>query len=370
MPTAAEFVTQLEALRTLDPAEGQRDLQALRTRMSTELDDDDPFSEQVWTVFGSVRSHLDGEMMLRSADPIASAVAGKRPDVVTRIGTDAAFNCAIEQATIHIAKEYYDTKAGWIHAAAQLATTPHRRTQVVALYSRSIQSMITARLKGGDLINSVAFGACARSLITLKPSEAVETLDEALRFCVKDECHYEAMQEAGAVAMALAAAEAKDSIPAMNEFLERWESVYPGERFVMEVLYARWLLEGNIASAIAFLNDSGNTKGQAFAVAALADLNAKGGLSVIEAKFADIRNPVTREVFAEGLARLREQNEPPNLIDRMVFLFGAISPTEQALGMYSDNVFLQRARLKANDSELGRVIEVDDSAADDESGEA
>lgn len=235
----------------------------------------------------------------------------------------------------------------------------------MALFANALTTMTAARLAGGELINSVAFGACARALVLLKPTEAVPALEEAMRFCLHQKCHYEARQESGGVALALAAAGAKSAVPAVRAFLERWQSVYPGERFIMEPLYALWLLDGDAAGARAYLDDDSNTKGHSFAVAALADLNAQDAIPAIEAKRASIKNPVTLEAFDEGLSRLRTQTAPPALADRMISLFGLTSRTEQALGADTDDVFLMRARAKTRDGALGQVTEVDDAAEED-----
>lgn len=363
MPTPSDFVPLLDALGAAEPAEGLAALNALGDRMREELDDEDEAAlESLWERFGAIQRRLEGEQILRSADPLAAALAAKRPDLVARIGSDAAFASALEQALAHVGKPYYSTDAGWIHALAPLATTEERRARVVAELGGAIRRMVDARLAGGELVNSVAFVACARALGLLQPVEATPQLEAALRFCVERRCHYEALQAGGPLAIALAAAGARDGVPAVRGYLDRWESVYPGEPFVMEARYALWLLDGDGAGARAFLEDDAHTKGHGFAVAALADLHDAGAVPVVEARLARITNPVTREVFAEGLARLRAQTAPPAPADRMIRLFGVRTRTEQALGADSDDVFVQRARAKLGDVELGRVTEVDDAA--------
>jgi len=366
MTRPIDFVPRLEALRATAPIEGLAALKELSLRMREELDPEDKDEaalEQVWNVFRAVQKYLEGEQLMGAPDPIVAAIAGNRPDIVGRVGSDAAFGAALEQCAAHIAKPYYTTNPGWIHLVAAMATTEERRASVVAELGAALQKMVQDRLAGGDLVNSVAFTACAIAFIRLRAVEAVVQIEATLRFCVERKCHYEAFQAGGPLAIALTTA--GGSASAVRVYLARWQSVYPGERFVMEALYALWLLEGDAAAARAFLEDTANPKGHAYAAAALADLHDVGALPVIEARLAQVQNPVTVEAFTEALARLRMQRAAPALPDRMIFLFGSTTRTEQALGADSDDVFLVRARAKLRDPTMGQVTEVDDAAEDD-----
>lgn len=137
MTSTQDFIALLNAQRSADPSSGLRELASIGDRMKKELDPDEDESERAWAVFSDVQSHLEGEQMLHAADPLAVAVERRRPDIVVRVGTDAAFACALEQATDHIGREYYKTQAGWIHAAGHLATTPERRARGGALRERA-----------------------------------------------------------------------------------------------------------------------------------------------------------------------------------------------------------------------------------------
>jgi hypothetical protein len=125
------------------------------------------------------------------------------------------------------------------------------------------------------------------------------------------------------------------------------------------------VLDGDAAAARAFLADTSNTKGLALAAAAVADLDDKAAIEVLGVRASTLTNPVTREAFDEALHRLRTQTSAPEQQARMVHLFGVLSNTEQALGADTDDVFVQRARVRAANRELGQVTETDDSAQED-----
>lgn len=364
------FLDEIEALRAAEPTGGLVSLDDVGERLRKFTDSlayDDPTADRLWTAWSAMQRHLEGVQLLARPDAVTEAVKKRRSDLVVRIGNDDAFDAAFEQAMWQVALPYYDTRADWFFAAATLSTTSERRARVVTAYAAALQQLVEERMAGGDLVNSVALNALGRALVGLQPVEAVAALEVALRFCIDRKCHYEAMQAAGSLALALASASASAEAggEAMRAFLHRWQNIYRGERFVMEVQYALWMLDDDAAAARAFLADSSNTKGLALVAATLADLDDKAAIEVLHARALTLKNPVTREAFDEALHRLRTQTSRPQQQARMVHLFGVLSSTEQALGEDSDDVFVQRARARTANRELGQVIETDNSADED-----
>ncbi|MBP9205295.1 MAG: hypothetical protein KBG28_15095 [Kofleriaceae bacterium] len=364
----------LDAIVALGPTPPLAQLDALSKRMRAELTDDDgddgaadparvagPSADEVWARWNQARRGAEAALLLAEPDPVAAAVAAGRPDVVARVGTDAALAAALEQAAAHVALPYYKTNSGWLSAVAALATTPARRSQALAFLGPALRGLVEARLAGGELINSVALGGLARALAVLAAPETADVLAQTLDFCIGKKCHYEAKQQAGTVAIALAATGRADGDAAMQAFLERWADTYAGHRFVMEVRYAAWLRAGDGAGARAFLADPANTRGLAFVAAAVADLDDKASAAVLQARRPTLRNPVAEEAFDEALTRLRDQAGPPPQEARMIWMFGVRSPTEVALGHESDDQLLARARARLGRPGLGRVYETDDT---------
>lgn len=350
-------------------------LDAMTARMRAELTDvassaaeavDPPVSAAaVWARWTALRRRVEARELLTREDPLAAAVNAKRADVVAHLGTDQAFAAALEQAGAQLALPSESTDPSWFAALATLVSSPARRRAALELLGPSLRRLLEARLAGGGLVNSVALGGLARALLSLEAREHLETLVAAMDFCTGKRCHHEARQEAGWVAMALTAAGDADVArvdAALSAFLARWAETYDGHRFVMQTRYARWLLAGHGAEARAYLADPGRVRGLAFVAAAVADLDDKQAIPVLEARRPHLHNPVADEAFAEALARLGRQAGPPPASERMMWLFGVRSPMELALGDDSDDQLLARARARLGRPDLGYRTETDDTA--------
>jgi hypothetical protein len=184
--------------------------------------------------------------------------------------------------------------------------------------------------------------------------------------------HYELELTAGPLALAMSAVEYTGATAEIEAFANEKAEDYQGADFVMQCRYALWMLRKDSAAAAAYVADVGNVKGMGWAVAALADLDARDARGVVEARAATLEHPVAKEVFAEALQRMDAQASrqaqvygAPPVSGRMVWMFGRQSSTENALGKESDNVFVQRAIARTRNAELGVVYEADDSAPDD-----
>jgi hypothetical protein len=157
----------------------------------------------------------------------------------------------------------------------------------------------------------------------------------------------------------------REAIGELEAFLEDYDWRYSGEAFVVQTHVARWLLADDGSAALSYLEKPENTKSLGLVAAALADLHHQAALPVLRTKHGALGNPIAKEAFHEAIHRLETQLGAPDIAHRMIWMFGVTSSTEQALGADSDNVFVQRAMAATGQGELGRVTEVDDSAAED-----
>lgn len=229
-------------------------------------------------------------------------------------------------------------------------------------------------LRSGELVNNVLFDAMARAIGIWGEAKFGDLLMQEFNFVAADNeqkkldhltRHYELNLTCGTIATVLAALDYAGDISGFDAFLESLEWRYQGSDFVMQTRYAKWLLTKDGADALAFLQDPKNTSGASYAVSALADLDYKPALAAIKQRQASLRNPVSKEVFKEAIARLEQQARAPLSKDRIIALFGRVTTSEMALGEDSDNIFLLRAQQTLKDSTLGTVYEIDASDLED-----
>ncbi len=267
--------------------------------------------------------------------------------------------------------EYYDCRPAWLFALGDLAQDPAFSTRALAILCGGVERLATRAREHKTLVNAVALNALAFCLARHSGEGVAVALRSAWQLAVGKveglKAHYELKLTLGPIALALAAVAPDDhSMEAgFEEFLKDYEWRYPGDAFIVQVHYALWLQRKDGAGALAYLTDPKNTKSLGLVAAALADLHHVPALPALEAHRGRLKNPVALEVFDEALSRLRTQTRAPEPRDRMVWLFGRSTSTEEALGGDTDNVFLLRARARTRDAELGQVTETDDSAPED-----
>jgi hypothetical protein len=158
--------------------------------------------------------------------------------------------------------------------------------------------------------------------------------------------HYNMNQAAGPVALALATAEHTAALPDIEKFREKFDH-YDGTMFHTMVLYAQWILDKDGSAACAYLAESDQLKTLGWAAAALADMDHKPGRAVIGARLRGKLHAESREALLEASERLIKQKKPPKPENRMIHMFGRISPVEIALGSEGESEFRQRAIAKA-----------------------
>jgi hypothetical protein len=280
---------------------------------------------------------------------------------------DATFQLVRERAQKQLEVEYYDTKPAWLFALGELAQFPRFADDARGLLLGGFDHLVakTRAAKERTLVNSVAFGALAHAVAELSHPQTGPALRKAFEVAAGQtdvRAHYELNVTCGALAVALAAVDHVEALPALDTFLARYADDYAGDGFVMQVLYSKWLLSRDGAAPLAYVTSPANKKGLAYAAAALADLHHVVAYELLAARAKSLEHPVAQEAFAEAKARLSHQATPPPVTRRMIWMFGRKSPTEQALGEDSDNVFVQRAIARTKDEQLGVVTEADDSA--------
>lgn len=177
--------------------------------------------------------------------------------------------------------------------------------------------------------------------------------------------HYELNCLAGTISLQLANFNRPEALEVVNCFVETFIENYSGESFVMKGLYTKWIMTQDGNSALEFIQNQENAKGLAYAITAVADLDFKAGLEPICDLTNTIDNELTQEVCKEAIERLRKQTHPGAISDRMIHLFGSITPTEIALGAETDNQFILRARKNKQNAELYTIYETDQSDLND-----
>ena len=244
---------------------------------------------------------------------------------------------------------------------------------VETFWRSSFQKLKTRALESGDLISEVVFDTLAHGIARWQNRALAAALKDEFVFVVAEDDeiadevprHYELGLTAGTVALSMAALGYQGELALFDSFLESYEPRYAGEDFVMRVRYAQWILKGDEAGALAYLTDPDHDKGLGLAACALADLDARAALEPLKTIRKTLKNPVSVEVFTEAIQRLMKQGAPPAWSDRMIHLFGIMTPTECALTGDDDNEFVLRARQVKSNPDLGRVHEVDDSTQAD-----
>ncbi|HTR54979.1 MAG TPA: hypothetical protein VMJ10_30045 [Kofleriaceae bacterium] len=373
-PTAAEVDARLVAAELLPPADRLEALERLVDDASElEWDEAEPRLARIQRAQTVLAVTARSDAAARAAFVAFVRAHTWRDDLIAALGTiasDDAYALVLEQARRQLDLPYYDTKPAWFFALGELAREPRFAAEARAFLRGGFAHYAAQSRDATErtLVNSVAFGALAHALAHPGDPEAGPTLRDAFRIAAGQgdiDAHYELNVTCGALAIALSAVGFERALPELDAFLAEYGDNYGGDGFVMQVLYARWLLVGDAAAALAYVTDPAHKKGLAYAAAALADLHHVAAYEALAARAKTLDHPVAQEAFAEALARLARQTAPPRVDDRMIWLFGRKSPTEQALGEDSDNIFVQRAIARTNDSELGVVTEADESAPDD-----
>jgi hypothetical protein len=277
--------------------------------------------------------------------PAKTRAKAKKPTKPTaRVADDvlakarAAFEDELEQ-------DYHSTDTETIYAFARLAKDDASRELVLGGFDR----LVTNAKKHEELINAVAYHALAYAALELpRHPDIAPVLQQGFRICAELtdlDVHYNMNQACGAFAIALATLEHRDALDDFAKFHDKLGH-YGSEPFHAQVLYAQWMLDEDVEGAKQYVAESEHLKVLGYAAAALADLDHKPGRGTLMARMSGRLHAESREAMMEASARLRMQSGPPEVADRMIWMFGRVSPVEIALGNESENVFRQRAEAK------------------------
>lgn len=282
---------------------------------------------------------------------------------------------ALLEAELELKKPYYSTDPNKILHLGRFGGSAEeelvKKFLIQSFEALRVQAKAAAEPDEKPMVNTVAYSALVNLVAMMGRQDLVPFLIEEFRFAGETERspadgirrHYELIIISGDIAIALAKLGYKGDISFMNSFMSWCEGRYDNSDFFLKMKYLEWIKNGDSAAAMEYLEKQ--EKGIAFAVAALADMHAAQSISVIQSKLESHENPIFHEICREAINRLKTQTVRPEPQNLMIHLFGLVTPTELALGANTDNVFVQRARKRAMNSEVGQVTESDDSNLND-----
>jgi hypothetical protein len=287
----------------------------------------------------------------------------ERYDGLARLGDAESVETVFRAAHDALATEVDDDFNPYaLHGLVILARPGPQRERALDFFRGAFEE--TKKAADDDLVNDRAFSTIGRCLMALGEPGFAPLLYEAIAFAADPEQDYEMNLAASRMAVCLSAMEYDGPLEALESFCAYLDDTYAGETFTLRAHYALWRMQGDGAGAAAYLADPENTKSLGMAATACADLNHKEALPSLKERLGELTNPVTREVFAEAIARLEEQKAEPAVENRMIWMHGYVSRVEMALGAETDNVFQLRASIQTGEP-VGRVFEVDDSMPED-----
>ena len=259
-----------------------------------------------------------------------------------------SFDKAREAFEKQLTRDYHDTDTEAIYAFARLGKTKKHTKAVRELVLGGFDKMVKGRKKGA-LINSVAYHALAYAALDLPAHpDIAPALHQGFRVTAELtdlDVHYNMNQACGAFAIALATLDYRDWLDDLAKFHDK-QGHFDSEPWHAQVLYAQWMLENDGEGAMKYVATSEQLKNLGYAAAALADMDHKPGRGALMARMGGRLQAESREAMMEASKRLRLQSGPPAEEDRMIWMFGRVSPVEIALGNETENEFRHRAQAK------------------------
>ncbi len=328
------------------------------------FDNNDNLKAQVATLVDSIPGLQASLEIVKRFHDAHEAFLAAEPDPLD-------FAQVMKAARVELKRNFEDARPQRIIAVANPAFRADHAAEVTAFLRDGFGGLKAAARTSGEMINFTLFDAFARAIARWnEPALAGQLVEELAYVGVNDDelvtddvaRIYELNCTGGTIALALAALDYRGSTTALDAFVGEFASSYEGDAWLMKVQYAKWLITGDGAGALAFLDDPVHKKGLAYAACAVADLHHAAALPTLQRLSPTLKDGVAVEVFKEAIARLSSQTTSPTAADRMMNLFGGVTPSEQALGEGSDNVFVERARATAKNPALGEVREADDSS--------
>jgi len=273
---------------------------------------------------------------------------------------DAIFEEVLKKAEKELNLAYYDSKPKNIYALIEFSKEPLYRPKIITFLSDSFEILRIAAYnqkiaedklwndgyETSVMVNYVIFSAIVKTIAIIGEKEFAPLLRQ--EFSRVKKAFHGLQLERGTVAIALSLLDFDGEIDEIEIILDKAvsnEYNIDQNRDVLEMLYAYCILKKDKTRALDYLANNNRTRNLALVAAALADLDAKEALPILNLRLSNL-NPVTKEAFLEAIIRLEIQNGAPITADRMIWMFGKKTAVEMSLGTESDNEFVERANRK------------------------
>lgn len=211
---------------------------------------------------------------------------------------------------------------------------------------KEIRRRAHAREGSEEKAHADLFSLVVESQLSLPPETRASlwpVVKEAFTYIAHEDRGYAARQAAAIMALHMT----RFALPMPTDSLDRFVEVtgrhHKRTAWMGQARYVRDLVAGDPAPAMALLLDADAEGRRDYASATLADLHHPQALPALRELAERTDDPEEREALREAVTRLESQSAPPAIESRMIWMFGVASPTQQALGAASGNVFAERA---------------------------
>jgi hypothetical protein len=243
----------------------------------------------------------------------------------------------------------------------ELAKIPQHRERVTTIIRTGFDKCIKAA--DGELVNDTIFNLLGQLAVLLNVKEAASEISKAFIFAGAEEQNYEMNTVASRLVLYLTALGNEGPVDEIKKYIDYYNDSYEDEEFVVRARYASWWFEKDTQEALGFLADRERKKSLGIVAAFLADMNEEKALPILETRINELKNQVAIEAFKEAISRLKSPQQRSSS-ERMIWMFGYVTPTEQVLGEETDNEFAHRANIVSSSAQ--RIIyEADESTSED-----
>jgi hypothetical protein len=285
----------------------------------------------------------------------------ERYDLLAALGDSESvqlvFDGVVEQFGKHV--DDYVYKSGF-DALLELVKVPHYTTLVIQIIRTGFDKCIAS---ADGLVNDTIFNLLGKLCVLINDKESAAEVYKAFIFAGDKKRHYGMNTVASRLAVYLTALDYKGEIDAFKAYVDYYSDAYEDEEFVVWARYAYWWFSKDTQEALDFLDSRDRKMSLGIVAAFLADMNETKALPVLQTRINELTNPVTIEAFKEAINRLEFPQVRPSS-ERMIWMFGFVTPKERVLGEESDNVFIQRANLISSEDH-GEIFEADESTPED-----
>ena len=298
----------------------------------------------------------------------------RRYDVLIKLGDRDCFDVVLKNAEDFLKGEDYLYDHGYRYEDGQVLFdliqayyNPLYKDEVISFFNQAFNfaKKYSKKNKKWEYLSGDPDGTTlliiAQAITCLKKEDREQFSNLILdiyTFSSFDKRSYAMNQASGYIALLLTDYDKKIDPKVLENAINITGKHYKDNTFVHQTLYSKWLLTNDSKSALSYLKSEENKKGIIFAIMALADLNYKKALPSLESGLKEEKDPVFIEVYKEAVKRLKTQNTAPKTENKMIKLYGNLTPSQRALGSESNNIFVKRAqqKIKLDDN----VYETDD----------